>query len=370
MGMKNYEILIVGGGLAGLSLAILCAKSDLKVLLIEKGIYPRQKVCGEYISMESYDFIKELGVPLEELEVPIIKKFILTNPFNKEATTQMSVGGFGISRYYLDEKLAQLALQAGVEILTETKAQKIEPLEKGFRVTTQKGEVVASEWVVGAYGRISGFEPKQFVSNNEFIGVKYHIDKGPADDTIEIHSFKGGYCGVSKVEKGKYNLCYLARAFDFKECKGNIDLFEQYMKSQNPFLAERLSANKLFDPVFTSKLYFGVHEDPKVNYPQVGDAAGFIPPLTGNGMSLAFRSAKHLHQQIIANMNHPDPAVLLKANQDYISKYLKKRINKGILLQHLLLSAHPMFQKMLFGAFRTFPSLLNQMTKQAVGDKI
>ncbi len=370
MEQNKFEVLIVGGGLAGLSLAIMCAQSGLKVLLIEKGTYPRQKVCGEYISMESYDMVKGLGVPLETLQVPIINKFVLTSPHSREATTRMNTGGFGISRYYLDEKLAQLAVDAGVKLLTQTKVQHMVNIHNGYQVTTQKGHVFESPLLVGAYGRISGLHHPSKISQKEFVGVKYHVDAGPADDTIEIHHFKGGYCGVSKVENGHYNLCYLARSVDLKECKGNIDLLEQRVLMKNPSLAYRLSANRLFEPVFTSGLYFGVHTETGLSYPQIGDAAGFIPPLTGNGMSLAFRSAAFMHQEILSYQSHKDPLRLLKAHQSYISTYLKHRINKGIMLQQLLFSVHPIVQKGLWGCFRLFPGWLHMMTKQAVGKKI
>jgi menaquinone-9 beta-reductase len=370
MEQNKYEVLIVGGGLAGLSLAIMCAQSGLKVLLIEKGSYPRHKVCGEYISMESYDVVKKLGIPLKTLQVPFINKFVLTSPHSAEATTRMNTGGFGISRYYLDEKLAQLAVDAGVKLLTQTKVQHMVKVHNGYQVTTQKGLVFESPLLVGSYGRISGLHHPSKVPQKEFVGVKYHVDAGPEDDTIEIHHFRGGYCGVSKVENGHYNLCYLARSVDLKESKGNIDLLEQRVLMKNPCLAERLKTNRLFEPVLTSGLFFGVHTTPGLSYPQIGDAAGFIPPLTGNGMSLAFRSAVFMHQEILSYQSHRNPHQLLKANQSYVSTYLKHRINKGIMLQQLLFSAHPIVQQGLWGCFRLFPGLLHIMTKQAVGKKI
>src|SRR6478609_6217899 len=75
-----YDSAIIGGGLAGLSLSIELAKAGRKVILIEKGTYPFHKVCGEYISMESYDYLKRLGLPLDTMGVSIINKVLISAP--------------------------------------------------------------------------------------------------------------------------------------------------------------------------------------------------------------------------------------------------------------------------------------------------
>ena len=136
--MQN--IIIIGGGLAGLSLAILCAKSGYNTTLLEKGAYPKHKVCGEYISMESYDFVQSLGVPLSELGLPKITNFVLTSHHNLSANCGLEMGGFGISRYLLDELLAKAALENGVKLLTEQRVTSVDFEEKTskFQVKTQK----------------------------------------------------------------------------------------------------------------------------------------------------------------------------------------------------------------------------------------
>jgi len=368
--MSKQDIIVVGGGLAGLSFAILCADSGLKVLLLEKGAYPRQKVCGEYISMESYDFVKNLGVPLDAMQVPKISRFVLTSPHGKPASTSLGTGGFGISRYTLDEQLYQIALQKGVSIKTQCKVTQIEKISASYQVKTQHGECFQADWVVGAYGRISGLDNTSPKSSNEFVGIKYHVDVGPDEDTIEIHNFKGGYCGISMVDKGVFNLCYLAKAADFKACKGDVEVFENTFLKQNPYLAERLKARKVFDPVITSKISFGVNNPIAQGHLQIGDAAGFIPPLTGNGMSLAFRSAKVLHQQFMDYLEHKNEKILLNSNQAYVREYLHNRIKKGVYLQNLLFFTNKHFNKLLFLGLTHIPGMMGYMTKQAVGEKI
>src|ERR1700709_1396489 len=107
----EYDIAIIGGGLAGLSLAILSANASYKVALFEKEIYPFHKVCGEYISLESYDFLMRLGLPLSQWNLPIIKKLQVSNLSGKIYNFHLDLGGFGISRYTIDNALYNLAKQ-------------------------------------------------------------------------------------------------------------------------------------------------------------------------------------------------------------------------------------------------------------------
>ena len=114
----KYDIAIIGGGLAGLSLAILCADHQLSVALFEKEEYPYHKVCGEYISMESWDFIQRLGLNLESLQLPFIDKLNISDCRGKAYSFKLPLGGFGISRYLLDHSLFKIAVSKGVRVFT------------------------------------------------------------------------------------------------------------------------------------------------------------------------------------------------------------------------------------------------------------
>src|SRR5215216_2441486 len=122
---SKYDVAIIGGGLAGLSLSIQLAKKNFSVVLFEKEKYPFHKVCGEYISMESWNFLESLGIPLTTLNLPKIDTLILTAPNGKFLTTKLPLGGFGISRYKIDYLLSELAKQNGVHLLEETKADNV-----------------------------------------------------------------------------------------------------------------------------------------------------------------------------------------------------------------------------------------------------
>ena len=106
--LTKYDVAIIGGGLAGLSLAIQCAKSGFITALYEKETYPFHKVCGEYISLESEDFLASLGISIRDLQLPIIKNLNVTDVYGNLYNFTLPLGGFGISRFMLDELLSLL----------------------------------------------------------------------------------------------------------------------------------------------------------------------------------------------------------------------------------------------------------------------
>ena len=296
-----YDTAIIGGGLAGLCTAILLAKQQHKVLLIEKETYPFHKVCGEYISLESWDFLsKEIGVPLQDLQLPIIKKLWVTAPNGNSLTTNLDLGGFGISRYTLDNKLQQIAKQLGVTVLENCKAEEINFNNDIFSIQTNKGNY-QSKACCGSWGKRSNVDIKwkrSFTTKtsdrlNNFIGVKYHVKADFPNDVIALHNFEDGYCGISQIEDGKHCICYLTKASNLKKA-GSIEKMEAEILSENPHLKKLFSnVTKLYDaPVTISQISFSKKQCVENNVLMLGDAGGMITPLCGNGMSIAMHTAK------------------------------------------------------------------------------
>ncbi|MBA3706664.1 MAG: NAD(P)/FAD-dependent oxidoreductase [Bacteroidetes bacterium] len=304
---NTYQIAIVGGGLAGLSLAIQMADAGYSCVLFEKNKYPFHKVCGEYISMESYDFIERLGLNLSEMNLPRINKLEVSSPKGKLLNHKLSLGGFGISRFLLDEKLAALAIEKGVTILEECKVNNILFPDEQFIIETGKGNYTASV-CVGAWGKRSNMDKKldrDFIKNasreKNYVGIKYHVKYNFPNDLIQLHNFKNGYCGISKVENDICCLCYLTDAENLKMHGGNIKKMETEILMQNPHLKKYFeSAEFLFDePATISQIKIGKKSAVDQHILMLGDTAGFIAPLSGNGMSMALRGSYMIHFLLI-----------------------------------------------------------------------
>ncbi len=296
-----YDIAIVGGGLAGLSLSIQMSQRGYKTILFEKEEYPFHKVCGEYISMESWPFLESLGVALSSFDLPHIKKLIVTSPNGNELHTDLDLGGFGISRYFLDNELKKIAVNSNVLLYEKYKVDDVVYKHELFFIYTNNG-VFTSKVCCGSFGKRSKLDIKwkrPFISSrnsklNNYIGVKYHIKTNLPEDTIALHNFEHGYCGVSKVEGDKYCLCYLTNAYNLSRSNNSIAQLEQNILYQNRHLKELFAkSEKLFDtPVTISQISFSAKEQVYNHILMLGDAAGMITPLCGNGMSMALHSSK------------------------------------------------------------------------------
>lgn len=298
---STYDVVIIGGGLAGLSAAILLSRKRYKVLVLEKESYPRHKVCGEYISMESKPFLESIGVSVDELSLPVIDQLMITDARGNEIKTALPQGGFGISRYQLDNMLAKLAQEAGATIVTRMRADSINFENEVFTVGSGK-EIFTAKVVCGTWGKRSNIDVKwerPFIKKknsalNNYVGIKYHVRFPWPDGYIGLHNFTNGYCGISQIEDGKHCLCYLTTADNLQKHCNNIKKMEQAVLMKNKWLQKIFSeAAFLYEnPVAISQISFDKKEQVYERVLLLGDAAGMITPLCGNGMSMALHSSK------------------------------------------------------------------------------
>src|SRR5882672_10912313 len=155
--MDDYDVAIVGGGPGGLSLSILLARKGWSVLLLEKEQYPFHRVCGEYISMESWEFLKSLGLDLENIKPSILSRLQVSGWDGKLLEQPLPLGGFGISRYRFDDELAKLAIQSGVSIWDNTRVNDISYASDEF--TLHAGiRSIKAKVVVGTFGKRSNLD--------------------------------------------------------------------------------------------------------------------------------------------------------------------------------------------------------------------
>lgn len=290
------KAIVVGGGLSGLISAYQLAKAGVAVTLFEKKNYPFHRVCGEYISNETVAFLKSNGLHPEELSPPQIQRLQLTSVNGKAAELTLQSGGFGISRYAFDQFLFQKAKNAGVQFHLNTEVESISFQDDQFIVKTSLREYT-TDVVLGSFGKRSKLDVsmhRNFIQKHSpYVGVKYHIQTNHPSDLISLHNFKDGYCGMSNIEDGKVNLCYLTHRNNVKQFK-SIPEMEKAVLYRNPFLKKVFTQSKfLFDkPEVINEISFETKSPVENHILMAGDAAGMITPLCGNGMAMAIHSAK------------------------------------------------------------------------------
>lgn len=367
---SQYDLAIIGGGLAGLCLAIQSANAGYQTILFEKENYPYHKVCGEYISKESEPFLNALGLPIRDWKLPSINQLEISAPNGKLHSFHLPLGGFGVSRFFLDHQLYQLAVQKGVTIYTDTKVQNLQFKDNHFEIETDKRQFTATI-AAGSFGKKSNLDirlNRPFVRNkpsnwNNFIGVKYHIQYPHPENLIALHNFKDGYCGISQIEAGKSCLCYMTTAANLQQNGNSIEQLEASVLWKNPKLKTIFQeAEMLYErPLTISQISFQQKKRVENHLLFIGDAAGMIPPLCGNGMSMAMHGSKLAFENIQQYFQVHKNRNLLESNYEQEwSQQFSMRIQTGKLVQRFF------GNESLTGFFLNTMSLLPSLSKTVI----
>lgn len=370
-----YDVIITGGGLAGLSLSIQLVRAGYRVALFEKESYPYHKVCGEYISLESWNFLEDLGLPLSDWNLPIIRRLLLSAPNGQSLEHELPLGGFGISRYKIDAALAAIARSAGVDLYESVKVTDVVFEKSQFRVETGAGTFYSAV-ACGTFGKRSNLDVKwqrTFIRKrskqlNNYVGVKYHVKGEFPADLIGLHHFKNGYCGVSRIEDDKCCLCYMTTAENLRISGNSIPEMEKRILRQNPYLEALFSSfEPLFEqPVTISQISFERRTQVEEHILFIGDAAGMAPPLSGNGMSMALHGSKIAFQCINAFLQ--GQLARYELEQDYADQWNRqfgRRLWMGRFLQRWFGSESR--TNLLLSSLKPFPKLVSFLIRQTHG---
>jgi menaquinone-9 beta-reductase len=262
-------ITINGGGLAGLSLGIALRSRGLPVTLHEAGSYPRHRVCGEFISGVREDTLSDLGIADLFTDAQVHRTVSWFHDERPVFTGPLPEPALGISRHALDERLSRRFQRLG-GVLCENSRQKPVPAE-------------GSVWCAG---RIP-------IKAGSWIGLKCHVENLPLASDLEMHLATNGYVGLSRIEGDRVNLCGLFRLDPARSGRG-LETLAQYLRAGGlNTLWEKIKAARPLEDSFLGVAGFRLGwVPPREGFLALGDAVGMIPPFTGNGMSMAFESAR------------------------------------------------------------------------------
>ncbi|MGM1048735.1 MAG: NAD(P)/FAD-dependent oxidoreductase [Bacillota bacterium] len=300
---KQVDVIVIGAGIAGSSTAVQLAERGHDTLLLDRQLFPRHKTCGEFMSPETQEMLEFLGVDLLQHQVKpsTMNKARIFMPYGGEIEAPLPGNAWGISRYELDRLLHQKALSVGAEIITQTTVTSIDQLDNNrYKVETRQGNDTICYYakaVIGAYGTR---KPKCVVNTDEahrdeiiYVGLKSHYTGINVESQVELYFCEGGYTGISPIQNGMVNVAALL-TLDVVQSNGkSVQDILQAASRTNPKLAARLEqavpvqgTQVSIAPVRLSDI-----PEPWSTFPHVGDALLMIPPLCGDGMSVALRSS-------------------------------------------------------------------------------
>jgi flavin-dependent dehydrogenase len=309
------------------------------------------------------------------LNISYIKKLQVSDVNGNSFEQELPLGGFGISRYKLDHVLAGIAKRSGVTVYEQTRVNDIHFEKNVFAIESSQGNF-KSKIIAASYGKRSNLDVKwkrPFIlakknKLNNYIGIKYHVRYNFPGDLIALHNFKKGYCGISKVEGDRYCLCYLTNADNLQNSGNDIKTMEKTILSVNPHLKKIFEECEMVlnEPVIISQISFDKKTSLEDHVLMIGDAAGMITPLCGNGMSMAMHASKIAAEQI---RNFLEGIISRKSmEENYSEKWnelFASRLRTGRMLQRLFDSQW--LTTLMIRLGKLFPGLIRALIKKTHG---
>ena len=367
------DVLIIGGGLGGLTAALDLTARGHRVTVVEKKQYPFHRVCGEYVSNEVLPYLRRLRADPAELHPARITRFLLSSPAGRTLTAPLDLGGFGISRFALDHYLFQLAEARGVTVLERTTVAAVayNPATDTHTVTLADGQTIPARTVLGAYGKRSALDRQRpfFQQRSPYLGVKHHLRLDYAPDLIALHNFADGYAGISAVEDGRYCFCYLTTRQNLKQ-QGTIAALEQNVLAANPLLQTILTEAEFLypQPEVINEISFAPKSSVENHVLLCGDAAGLITPLCGNGMAMALHGAQlasaHLHDFLQGRTTRA--TLETRYRRDW-QTHFGQRLRVGRLVQSMF--GKPILSEAVLGGLRHWPGGVRALMRRTHGQE-
>jgi menaquinone-9 beta-reductase len=367
-----FDIIIIGGGPAGSTAAIYLSLAGFSTALFEMKSFPRETLCGEFLSPEMINILCELG---------IMEKFLQLNPNpinffsfynNDERYLKVPLGftAYGLKRGDFDLLLLNEAKRAGASVFQPAKVVSIKNESGIYSITyTSGGEEHSTHApiILAAYGkqnyldRILGRGFTQVKS--KLNGIKFHIPnslvKNINEHTIYLCSGDNIYCGINAVNEETITVCFLEnRLNDNTPPRTKLKQFIKQNESISEFFINEIDYELERLPIYgCGNIYFGNKILAQDGIFFIGDAAHVIAPLAGDGIAMAMQTAKLISEIFSGSGKNP-----LSRNQTekvFIrewNKLFRKRISLALLIQKIMLNNK--LRKLSYPAIKLFPSAL------------
>lgn len=356
--IQTYDILIVGAGPAGCCAALSLQHSGLKVALLEKDTFPRNKICGDGVCDRSINTLRAISPSyvdefLQTVQSQCISKTALVYK-SHSYTLEFSSFGYTCKRYEFDNFLFSLVQRdcKNVEVFQQQSVRGIEKSAHGYMLTTQSGNCFSASLVLIANGAKSHIA--QYLTGDVFSKQNYGVAirayysgvQGMHADTIELHYKKEyfpGYLWVFPLADGSANVGFGYHMQDAQKFSGTIqELMQQWIQT-DVHLRERFAHAQMVSPMQGGLIPYNINvfNCSGDNYMICGDAASLIDPISGGGIGSAMLSGHLAATYAIACCKDQDFSA--KATKKY-EDHLKKRIQKEIKTRYYIqqkITKHP-----------------------------
>lgn len=313
MEANEFDLIIAGAGPAGSACAITAARAGARVLLLEKDRFPRHKVCGEFVSGESLQLLEWLVGKKPFQDRPEIGEARIFSG-HKPVSLPIDPPARSIGRFDLDAALLDAARQAGAQVQEQVSVREVNETA-GFKVKT-KNATFAGSAVVNASGRWSQLtQPVAQKNGSKWIGVKAHFYEADPPPSVDLYFFEDGYCGVQPVSDNTVNACAMVDASAARSLEDVFRRQEQLRKRSRRW-------KPLFPAITTAGLYFRPPQTDSNGMLLAGDAAAFIDPFAGDGISLALHSGALAAESLLPFFQ--GQITLKQAKQNYHAAYVER----------------------------------------------
>ncbi len=305
----TIDNLVIGGGLAGSMVALRLAAAGRSVTLLEKENSAHHKVCGEFLSREAVDYLRQAGIDPLKLGAATIR-FVRLSSKNSVVESALPFKALSLSRFILDGALLARAEECGCTVERGVSVEGLTTSDNLWQAQLRDRGPINARTVFLANGKHDlrgwGRTPS---AQSDLVAFKLHwqLERAQAvalRDFIELFLFPGGYGGLSLVEEGKANLCLVVRRDCLRSVGGWNGLLASVLQ-ENPLMRQRLQGAKaLWDrPLALSSIPYGYLSSHRLKIWCVGDQAAVIPSFTGDGMSIALHSASLAAEMYLAGQS-------------------------------------------------------------------
>jgi flavin-dependent dehydrogenase len=304
------DVLIAGAGPAGSLAATILARAGARVVVLDRAKFPRPKLCGDTLNPGALSVIRRLGLGCADASSVPLDGWILTGEDGVRVEGRYEgVNGRGVSRRDLDAALVMAAAGAGARIeegvlvqgpLVDSSGN--QPAVTGLTVSGRQGKPlqIRSRIVIAADGRYSRVAralglscaapwPRRWAIGAYFEGVAGLSRLG------EMHVRRTHYMGVAALPNGITNACVVTP--DLGRCRLPEDCLITLLRG-DPLLGERFAdARMVTAPICLGPLAVDARAAGTPGLLLAGDAAGFVDPITGDGLRFALRGAELAAQE-------------------------------------------------------------------------